>query len=154
MSPSVVRLAVATSRPPTICEVCPERPTCRTPCSRLEALIGPARTTAWREFGSDALVQGQRFAETTNPDLETFGRSKRLATLHGPRMRAAVDRLPPIQRIVVEGLFFDGNAESEMASRLGADVAFIRRLLSVGLDALRKEIGRLRDAADDDGRAQ
>lgn len=155
MSSNIVRLHLAVdNRPPTICEVCPERPTCKTPCSRVEQLIGPARTPAWREFGSDALVQGHRFGNATNPDLETFGRSKRLATLHGPRMRAAVERLPTIQRIVVEGLFFDGVSESEMVRRLGADARFVRRLLSLGLAALRREIGVLQNAEDADGRTR
>src|SRR5690242_20380492 len=119
MSGAVHLRVVPAAPPPTICETCPERPTCTTPCIRVQQLIGPETIRARGEVGIEALMHTDRLSVPIEVN-ETFDRSIRLAQL-APYIRDAVEALPPIQRIVVEAVFFDRQSEGAVAERIGTD---------------------------------
>jgi DNA-directed RNA polymerase specialized sigma24 family protein len=63
-----------------------------------------------------------------------------------PAVREAVEKLPSIQRIVVQGIFFERRSAQSVADQLGAHVAFVRRILAVALTTLRKEMGSIEES--------
>jgi DNA-directed RNA polymerase specialized sigma24 family protein len=149
MTATMRTMPVESPRPLTICEACALRAVCVQPCPELERLIGPAHIRAPLEIGSAALLEGRLFA-SAQPANETTGRAERLATL-APAVRNAVEKLPSIQRFVVYCVFFDGGSQQSVAAQLGADIAFVRRILRVALSTLRTELGTLDEL---EGRAQ
>ena len=59
----------------------------------------------------------------------------------GPRLRAALDRLPMLQRLCVELAFFDGLTLAQIAARLEQSEATVHKRIRSGLAHLRDAIG-------------
>ena len=81
------------------------------------------------------------FDETDHPALFTDMERDLLVSDHARRVKAAVDRLSPQQRQVIELAYFEGLSQSEMAERMGQPLGTVKTWVRTALKNLRDDLG-------------
>jgi len=81
------------------------------------------------------------FNETDHPALFTDMEHGLLVSDDARRVKAAVDRLSPHQRQVIELAYFEGLSQSEMAERMGQPLGTVKTWVRTALKNLRDDLG-------------
>jgi RNA polymerase sigma-70 factor (ECF subfamily) len=81
------------------------------------------------------------FEETDHPALYCHMEQDILAADKTRRVKAAMEKLPPNQRTVVELAYFEGLTQSEMAERIGQPLGTVKTWIRTALISLRNELG-------------
>jgi RNA polymerase sigma-70 factor (ECF subfamily) len=81
------------------------------------------------------------FEETDHPALYCNMEQDILAADKTRRVKAAMEKLPPNQRTVVELAYFEGLTQSEMAERIGQPLGTVKTWIRTALISLRNELG-------------
>jgi RNA polymerase sigma-70 factor (ECF subfamily) len=81
------------------------------------------------------------FAESDHPALYTDMEQDLLASDKARRIKAAMQKLAPNQREVIELAYFEGLSQSEMAERLGQPLGTVKTWARAALKNLRDELG-------------
>ena len=79
--------------------------------------------------------------ETHHPALYNEIESELVASDKARRVRAAMDKLAPNYREVMELAYFEGMSQSEMAEKLGQPLGTIKTWVRAALRSLRAELG-------------
>lgn len=86
----------------------------------------------------------ERAVATDNPEEST------LATERQRIVRAALERLSPEQREVIEVAYFSGLSHSEIAEKLQLPLGTVKTRIRLGMEKLREYLAPLSDAEEDD----
>jgi RNA polymerase sigma-70 factor, ECF subfamily len=107
-------------------------------------LLAVARNRAIDHLRSTA-GRGERnsveFAESDHPALYTDMEKDILASDKTRRVRAAMEKLTPNQKRVIELAYFEGLSQSEMAERMGQPLGTVKTWARAALKILRDELG-------------
>ena len=119
-------------------------------------LLCMARTRALDRLRSSASARNsetaledspiERAIATDNPEAST------LATERQRIVRAALERLSPEQREVIDVAYFSGLSHSEIAAKLNLPLGTVKTRIRLGMEKLREYLAPLSDAegGDDD----
>lgn len=112
-------------------------------------LLCMARTRALDRLRSSASARNaetsledspiERAVATDNPEAST------LATERQHIVRAALDRLSPEQRVVIEVAYFSGLSHSEIAEKLSLPLGTVKTRIRLGMEKLREYLAPLSD---------
>lgn len=86
------------------------------------------------------------FEETDHPALYTDMESEILTSDAARRVKAAMAKLSPNQRQVIELAYFEGLSQTEMAERMGQPLGTVKTWVRTALKNLRDELGALAPA--------
>ncbi|HLH00926.1 MAG TPA: sigma-70 family RNA polymerase sigma factor [Bryobacteraceae bacterium] len=106
-------------------------------------LMAVARNRAIDYFRS-SVGRGRRtvdLAETDHPALYSEIESDLLTSDKTRRVRAAMEKLAPNHRQVMELAYFEGLSQSEMAEKLGQPLGTIKTWVRTALQSLREDLG-------------
>src|SRR5262245_8884999 len=81
------------------------------------------------------------FAETDHPALFSDMERDILLSDEARRVKAALDKLAPNQRQVIELAYFEGLSQSEMAERMGQPLGTVKTWVRAALKNLRDDLG-------------
>ena len=81
------------------------------------------------------------FEETDHPALYTDMEQDILSSDKARRVKAAVEKLSPNQRQVIELAYFEGLSQTEMADRMGQPLGTVKTWVRTALKNLRDELG-------------
>jgi RNA polymerase sigma-70 factor (ECF subfamily) len=81
------------------------------------------------------------FAETDHPALYTDMEKDLLNSDKTRRVKAALEKLSPNQRQVIELAYFEGLSQTEMADRMGQPLGTVKTWVRTALKNLRDELG-------------
>jgi RNA polymerase sigma-70 factor, ECF subfamily len=81
------------------------------------------------------------FAETDHPSLYTDMEHDLLISDKARRVKAAMEKLQPNQRQVLELAYFEGLSQTEMAERMGQPLGTVKTWVRAALKNLRDDLG-------------
>jgi len=112
--------------------------------SILPWLLAVARNRAidyLRSAGGRSERSAVEFEETDHPALYTDMEKDILASDKTRRVKAALAKLSPNQRQVIELAYFEGLSQTEMAERMGQPLGTVKTWVRTALKNLRDELG-------------
>ena len=86
------------------------------------------------------------FEETDHPALYIDMEHDLLVSDKARRVKAAMERLPPNHRQVIELAYFEGLSQTEMAERMGQPLGTVKTWVRAALQTLRSDLGAVAPA--------
>jgi len=86
------------------------------------------------------------FEETDHPALYTDMEHDLLVSDKARRVKAAMEKLPPNHRQVIELAYFEGLSQTEMAERMGQPLGTVKTWVRTALKSLRDDLGAMAPA--------
>ncbi len=94
-----------------------------------------------RSAGGRSERNSVEFEETDHPALYTDMEKDILTSDKARRVKAAMEKLSPNQRQVIELAYFEGLSQTEMAERMGQPLGTVKTWVRTALKNLRDELG-------------